>query len=104
MVHIPLAYKQISVYSADVEGRSSSVVEHTLGKGEAGSSILPCGTISLSENLSKHSNCKHVLFCRSCGEHDIVYEGVRYVMDKGGLLLHQTCAKRFAKPAVGCLP
>ncbi len=27
--------------------RSSSVVERTLGKGEVGSSILPCGTISL---------------------------------------------------------
>ena len=28
--------------------RSSSVVERTLGKGEAGSSILPCGTIFIS--------------------------------------------------------
>ncbi len=33
---------------------SSSVVEHSLGKGEVGSSILPCSTIfSLKTNVSK---------------------------------------------------
>ena len=40
----PLPLANLRLITANVS-RSSSVVERTLGKGEVGSSILPCGTI-----------------------------------------------------------
>ncbi len=44
MFQIPLALQYASAYGFRSVRRSSSVAERALGKGEVGSSILPCGT------------------------------------------------------------
>lgn len=49
-------------------GRSSSLVEHTLGKGVVGSSILLCGTTPLIFYGSGWNNKK---YC-SCGHADSI--------------------------------